>query len=156
MRHPSEPENFYFTHKRTLYIGLNMVGGQYRGYWSHSSQLEYECEVVKDTVNAEVVVGDGVNVVMFGHAFPAKKHRQSFFNPLKDYMEKNLNNTVPIMYLNGDKHFYQSQENYMGLSNFHRLQVDSGATRPPLKVTVTASRNPDWSASDAFAHDRML
>ncbi|CAJ1963235.1 unnamed protein product [Cylindrotheca closterium] len=154
-RHPVEPENFFFVHKRTLYFGLRLLGGRIRDRGSFNNDLRDKFEFVKSMIDQHVVAGDAVNVVIFGHAFPVP-HHDPFFGPLRQYMRVNLNDKVPILYLNGDYHFYQSQKNYMGFSNFNRLQVAQGTAQPPLKIEVTASNSPVWNATEAFKHDRML
>lgn len=155
MRHPVEPENFYFVHKRTLYFGLTLLGGRVRDRGAFDNDLRNKFEYVKEMIDQHVVAGDAVNVVIFGHAFPVP-HHDPFFVPMRQYIDAHLNNKVPIMYLNGDYHFFQNQKNYLGFSNFQRLQVAQGTAQPPLKIAVTASNDPMWNATEAFSHDRML
>eukprot|EP00980_Cylindrotheca_fusiformis_P003205 scaffold725_cov133-Cylindrotheca_fusiformis.AAC.13 len=56
VRHPLERENFYFVHKKTLFIGLNMVGGSIFDSTAFSIQMEEEFNWVKEVVE-ELVVG---------------------------------------------------------------------------------------------------
>ena len=145
-RHPTEPENFFFVHKRTLYFGLTIL---------HGNDLENKFNFIEENMDKHVLAGDAVNVVIFGHAFP-QEHHSRFFDPLREYIRTTLQNKVPVLYVNGDFHFYESERKYMGLSNFNRLQVAQGTREPPLMVAVEASSNPSWSANEAFSHDRML
>lgn len=155
-RHPLRPENFYFVHKRTLYFGLNLVGGRILNMSSYSMQLEDHAAFVKSMIDYHVVLsGDASAVVVFGHAFPVAIHN-SFFVPLRQYINEQLEDNVPILYLNGDFHKFDFQQNYLSLQNLQRLQVDFGTVNPPLKVTVSPSSRPGWNATDTFAYDRML
>mmetsp|Transcript_3495 Transcript_3495/g.7938 ORF Transcript_3495/g.7938 Transcript_3495/m.7938 type:complete len:451 (+) Transcript_3495:58-1410(+) len=110
-RHPM-PELFYFVHKRTLFFGLNLVGGKMTDYEFYFNKFRYEFEVVKSMIDKYVVAGNAVNVVIFGHAFPKDIHHRSFFEPLRDYIDRKLKNKVPILYLNGDKHVSGSVGEY--------------------------------------------
>jgi len=106
------PELFYFVHKRTLFFGLNLVGGKMTDYEFYFNKFRYEFEVVKSMIDKYVVAGNAVNVVIFGHAFPKDIHHRSFFEPLRDYIDRKLKNKVPILYLNGDKHVSGSVGEY--------------------------------------------
>jgi hypothetical protein len=155
-RNPLQPENFNFVHKKTLYIGLNLVGGSIFDKEAFSIQLDEEFDWAKALIEENVVThSDASSIVIFGHAFPTSTH-DSFFEPLQRYIEEDLDNDVPIMYLNGDYHFFEFEKDYLGQSNFHRLQVQSGTKDPPLQVSVSISVNGDSDASDVFSHDRML
>lgn len=155
-RHPIQEEVFSFVHKKTIFVGLNMVGGSIFDKETFSIQLEDEFQWVKEMIEEYIVkLRTASSVVIFGHAFPSSMH-DSFFEPLQDYIKEDLNNDIPIMYLNGDYHFYEFEKNFMGQSNFHRLQVDSGTKRPPLQVSVSISGTGDQDAFDVFSHDRML
>ena len=120
-----------------------------------NNDLQQKAEFVKEMIDQHVVAGDAENVVIFGHAFPKPDH-EPFFGPLREYIQTHLDNKVPILYMNGDYHFYQSETNYLGLPNVNRLQVSWGTIEPPLKVAVKASSSPSWNTTDAFSHDRMM
>lgn len=118
-------------------------------------ELEDHADFVKSMIDEQVVGGDVTSVVLFGHAFPRNMH-DTFFVPLRKYIQEKLGDKVPILYLNGDNHVFEFEDNYLGLSNFQRLQVDFGTINPPLKVSVSSSSRPSWNATDTFSHDRML
>lgn len=148
-RDPDRPENFHFVHKRTIFFGLNLVG--YGS--SFSAELGAQYEWVKNMINKHVVNRDTLSIVIFGHAFPRTVH-QDFFSPLKRYIKDVLKDDIPIMYLNGDYHFYEFEKKYMGLQNMQRIQVEFGTDHPPLKVEVSVSADPNWK--ETFSHDRMI
>ncbi|CAJ1963249.1 unnamed protein product [Cylindrotheca closterium] len=152
-RNPTRPENFHFFHKRTLFFGVNLVGGDIVDRSSHSIQLREQFGWVKEILDQHVVNNDALSVVIFGHAFPRMVH-EAFFAPLRRYIRQDLKNDIPVMYLNGDYHFYEFEEHYRGLENMQRLQVDFGTINPPLKVAVSVSGDPSWNRT--FSHDRML
>jgi len=156
-RHPRRPENFHFVHKRTIFFGLNLVGGEILDKPSFAIQLEEQFEWVKEMLDKHVVEDDTLSVVIFGHALPRLVH-QTFFGPLKKYITNVLKNDIPVMYLNGDYHYYDFEQNYMGLENMQRLQVDMGTTYPPLKVSVSVLDDSfgDSRWNETFSHDRMI
>ncbi|KAL3935431.1 MAG: hypothetical protein SGBAC_009048 [Bacillariaceae sp.] len=150
-RYPSRPENFHFVHKRTLFFGLNLVGGDIEDRSAFALQLDEQFEWMKQRIDQHVNTTQ--SVVIFGHAFPRRVH-DSFFLPLQRYIQIELKEETPIMYLNGDYHFYDFEQNFMGLRNMQRLQVDFGTVNPPLQVAVTVSGDSSWQ--NTFTHDRML
>ncbi|CAJ1963251.1 unnamed protein product [Cylindrotheca closterium] len=168
-RHSIWPENFFFSHKSCLYFGLNLVGGAIHisdsNKTEYSTQLRMQFEWVKSKIDQHIVdvstssTSANSRIVIFGHAFPVSTH-DAFFDPLQQYVRETLLDQVPILYLNGDNHYYEFEPNYRGLKSVQRLQVDWGTTNPPLKVmlsppmmTMAGSKN---ILNDTFSHDRML
>lgn len=100
---------------------------------------------------------DGVSrVVIFAHPYPGSSQRK-FFDPLTEFIEDDLRNQVPILYVNGDKHKFLYEPNFYNQSSFFRIMVQAHADDPPLKITVNA--NDQWvpgQAAPAFPYDRGL
>lgn len=155
-RHPFRTENFSFVYKRTLYIGLNLVGGSIASGEVWDMELEEQFDWVKSLIETHVVKSpsDALSIVIFGHAFPRNRH-SPFFDPLREYVEKELANDVPILYLNGDKHVFDFEESFMDQPSFHRLQVEGGSRDPPLQVNVKIREHTDLLVEDVFSYDRM-
>lgn len=160
-RHAVWPENFHFVHKGTLYFGLNLVGGAIDNTTLYSTQLSLQWDWVKSKIDQHVRNDSGANrIVIFGHAFPIGKH-DAFFDPLQQYVLENTllfdRRDIPILYLNGDNHYYDFEPSYRDLPNFQRLQVDFGTINPPLKVMVSPPvASNTLHANETFSHDRML
>lgn len=150
--HPLWDENFHFIHKGTMYFGMNLVGGAVGNKTLYSTQLSMQFEWMKSKIDQHL--NRVSRIVIFGHAFPISKH-DSFFVPLKQYVQETLLDKVPILYLNGDNHFYDFEPSYRGLSSFQRLQVDFGTVHPPLKVVISPLID-GLHVNDTFSHDRML
>jgi hypothetical protein len=93
-------------------------------------------------------------IVIFGHADPTNNHAL-FFDPLQSFIQNNLQNRIPIMYMNGDSHKWHYQPNFYGQKNFLRIQLTGGTTEPPLKVCVNAS-SAYQGVESAFSYDRRL
>ena len=134
------------------------MGGTNFDVEAWKNQMEEQFDWVKSKIESLVInkPSEATSVVIFGHGFPTDYHRK-FFNPLKEYLKDDLNNELPIIYINGDKHEYDYANNFRGLSNFNRLQLEGGVRDPPLQFTVK-SVHADYEAMDAhevFFHDRM-
>jgi hypothetical protein len=114
--------------------------------------LKKQFEWVKSKIDHHLRHDNVIRIVIFGHTFPVTKH-DGFFVPLKQYVMETLLDTIPILYLNGDKHFYDFEPNYLDLKSVQRLQVDFGTTHPPLKVMPHIV---GMHVGDTFSHDRML
>jgi hypothetical protein len=93
-------------------------------------------------------------VVIFGHADPTIDHTL-FFDPLQSFIQNNLQNRIPIMYMNGDSHQWHYEPNFYGQRNFLRIQLTGGTSEPPLKITVNASF-AYHDVEGAFSYDRRL
>lgn len=138
-RDRQRPENFYFIYKKVLYIGLNIVGGDNTDINEWETRLEHNFQWTKMLVDTFVVQPGALSVVIIGHADPRKNAHGTFFDPLKAYMEDELNNDIPFFYMNGDRHYFQFDE---WMPNFHRIMVEGGRKEPPLQVSLTIPRHP--------------
>jgi hypothetical protein len=93
-------------------------------------------------------------IVIFGHANPTSDHSK-FFGPVRLFIQNELQNRIPIMYMNGDEHLWHYEPNFFNQKNFLRIQLTGGTSEPPLKVSVNAS-SADHGVNGAFSYDRRL
>jgi hypothetical protein len=156
-RQSGRPENFSFVHKGSLFIGLNIVGG----VPTTTDQKEWEERLQQQLVWVKSLVRDyqapGVvgRIVLFGHADPNDYHNRYFFHGLKRFVQDELRNTIPITYVNGDKHVWSYNENWYQQPSLLRVMLSGNGKHPATKVTVTA--NGQYQApSQAFEFDRRL
>jgi hypothetical protein len=149
-RDPGRPENFYFVHKRMLYIGLNIVGGVRHDEDEWETRLDDQWQWTKGLIETHILEepSDAAGVVIFAHADPRPTAHASFFYPLRNYIATELNNEIPFIYVNGDQHYFQFDDNFYGQSNFHRIMVEGGSEQPPLQMTVTVPNDTN--------HDKLL
>lgn len=154
-RQENRPDNFAFVHKGTLFIGLNLVGGDWRdSEWVArlTDQIAWVTLLLDNYVQDQ---GDAVGrVVIFGHANPNHLHN-NFFTPLRRYIRDTLDNSVPILYVNGDKHEWSYDPLFYDQASFLRIMVSGKGIEPPLKVQVTAD-GTYVDPTNAFLYDRML
>mmetsp|Transcript_35413 Transcript_35413/g.85874 ORF Transcript_35413/g.85874 Transcript_35413/m.85874 type:complete len:517 (+) Transcript_35413:308-1858(+) len=160
-RDPERPENFYFIHKRVLYIGLNIVGGDPHSYSEWENRLSYQFVWTKNLIDTHVVSSpsDASSIVIFAHGDPRPSLHASFFGPLQYYISNDLNNEFPIIYVNGDKHYFQFDQAWYGQESFDRIMVEGGSTEPPLQMKLTVPNSPDHGVlqvGDVYTFDRML
>jgi len=92
--------------------------------------------------------------VIFGHANPTVDHR-AFFDPLRSFIQTRLQNRIPVMYMNGDAHFWHHEPNFYDQRNFLRIQLTGSTIEPPLKVMVNATSQYGIVAN-TFSYDRRL
>lgn len=100
VRMPDRPETFSFVHEGTLFVGLNLVGGRIL------DASEWETRLTDQVLWLQELMRDqhyGKPTVVFGHANPVNNH-DAFFLPLRDFVRDELQNEVPLIYINGDKH----------------------------------------------------
>lgn len=146
------PEVFSFVNKRTLFIGLNMVGGDVHDYSEWNDRLVDQLAWVQNvmTKNKNLVH----SVVIFGHADPGARHAR-FFNPLARFLRTDFPTNIPILYLCGDAHKWGYNPGFFKVDNSLRVRLTGGTREPVVKITV----DPDQFGSapvKAFKVDRFL
>lgn len=151
----TRPENrtecFTFLHKKTLFIGLNLVGGRVQSTGEWKRRLSWQVQWTKSLILQHTQANA---VVILGHANPTADHA-AFFTPLKAFIQSTLQNRIPIMYVNGDAHVWSNDSRFFGQRNFLRVQLTGGTVEPPLKVMVNASSSFGVVAN-TFSYDRRL
>jgi Calcineurin-like phosphoesterase len=155
-RQSGRPENFSFQYKGVLYIGLNLVGGSVQSETEWSERLSSEFAWTRKKIRKYNLANAGTTgrVVIFGHADPTSDH-DGFFIPFTQFIKDELKNTIPILYLNGDSHFFLDEPNFFGQSSFRRIMVTGGSLELPLKVQVKSTGAPA-DVNKAFTFDRRL
>ena len=146
------PEIFSFLNKKTLFLGVNVVGGKVHDAnewesrhaddvdWVIDHMLEYESELH--------------SVVIFGQA-DADGDTANFFNPLVLFMRKRFPSDIPILYVCADTHTWDYSAGMFNLDNFLRVRIRGGVGDPVVRITVdpeTAGIDP----VDAFQVERYL
>lgn len=74
-------------------------------------------------------------VIIVGHCDPTVDHRQ-FFNPFKRFVNDELENRVPVMYINGDKHVWNLSYDYLGVPGLMRVMVVGGSREGPVRIEI--------------------
>lgn len=160
-RQDGYPDNFAFVHKNVLFIGLNIIGGQTQNAVEWELRLSAEAMWTMDIIReyrqllSQASAGTAVGrVVLFGHADPGSRHAP-FFQSMSTFIQNELQNSIPIIYINGDKHEWTFTPNFYSRPSWLRVGVTGLAKEPLLKVTVDGngkSVNPE----QAFILDRRL
>ena len=154
------PENFSFTHKKNLFIGLNIVGGRVhdQAEWTLrlTEQVVWATGLMKAHTSGSLVVEQVRSIVIFGHANPTLLH-DSFFGPLKIFIHDELANDIPVLYLNGDGHLWSYDSSFFGVEQLLRIELTGGTTEPPLQMIVAPSDDAvNNNAESVFLYDRRL
>jgi len=125
---PGRPENLSFVWKNTLFFVVDMPGSV-RG-----------------------LIGQ---VVIFAHADPDQYHAP-FFDPLTNFIANELRNSIPIMYMNGDGHYWQYRPNFYGQASFLRIMLTAETVNPPLKVMIPGTFTQLVAPEQVFQYDREV
>lgn len=115
-----------------------------------TEQARWTIELITDYDSSERVG----RVVIFGHANPTSNH-DLFFDPLKAFIEGELQNRLPILYVNGDNHEWLYEPKFFGQESFLRIMLTGTTKDPPLRVAVHASGEAA-DVAHAFVYDRQL
>jgi hypothetical protein len=158
-RHDGYPDNFAFVHKLTLFIGLNIIGGDTRDVTEWETRLKAEAIWTTDLIRKyqmeysmnSTFVG---RVVIFGHANPGSRHA-TFFQAMSSFINYELMNSIPIVYINGDKHEWMYDENFYDNPSWLRVGVTGLGAEPLLRVTVEAD-GTYVAPAQAFELERFL
>jgi hypothetical protein len=151
IRPADHEECFAFFHKKTLFIGLNLVGGRVQSSGEWQRRLSWQVQWTKSLI---LQYTQANAVVILGHANPTVDH-SDFFTPLKQFIQNRLMNRIPILYMNGDAHAWHYEPKFFGQSNFLRIQLTGSTIEPPLKAMVNASA-PQGFSRKVFTYDRRL
>lgn len=151
IRPDSYKECFAFFHKKTLFIGLNLVGGRVQSTSEWQKRLSWQVEWTKTLI---LQYTQANAVVILGHANPTVDH-SAFFTPLQSFIANRLRNRIPLLYMNGDAHEWHYQENFYSQRNFLRIQLTGGTVEPPLKAMVNAS-SQGIATQTCFLYDRRI
>jgi hypothetical protein len=138
------PEVFHFVMRDVLFICLNLVGGLVHDVDEWFTRLEYQYNSTRSLIlEYETKYGDAAKVIIIGHCDPSVDHR-TFFNPFSTFVNEELQNRIPIMYLNGDKHEWDLSYDYMGAPSLMRLMVVGGSKEGPIRIEI----NPQELSND--------
>jgi hypothetical protein len=138
MRQPDQPDNFAFIHKHVLFIGVNTIGGSPNGEeeereWKtlFSNELTWTKQVIRDY---DWNIGNKFTgrVVLFGHVDPGEFHLHWFFNPLTEFMQTEFQNQIPMLLVNGHRHEWSYDLNFLGQPNFLRITLTGDAVEAPV------------------------
>jgi hypothetical protein len=118
---------------------LNIVGGtvQDRTEWKQrlSDNYSWVSFSIQNYQEAMIKAKKVGRIVLFGHANPNSNHDE-FFVPFRKFVQDELKNSIPILYIHGDKHEWIYETNYLGQTSMLRISLVGEAKEPPLKVLV--------------------
>lgn len=159
-RPANRSENFAFVHKKALYVGLNLVAGNVHNETEWIERLTEESvwtiDLIRNHTGGDLFADHVRSVVIFGHANPSAIHNH-FFLPVKEYIRDELDDDIPVMYMNGDAHEWSYDPSYLGENQMLRIQLTGGTSEPPLQVSVTSPDTANASSPEAvFVYDRRL
>ena len=154
------PQNYYWVWKGTLFVGLDLPGSDYifdLQTWNEQLAAEgnWTIEIIREyrvQMNNQGLVGQ---VVLFAQANPTQWH-QPFFKPLVNFIQKELKNQMPILYMNGDTHVWNYTPNFMGQKSFLRINLTGETINPPLKMMIQGSNTRIIQPRHLFQYDRQL
>jgi hypothetical protein len=151
-------ENFSFVHKDVLFVGVNIPGGNPSNYkmglvWE--SLLKDSATWTKQLIrDYDTSMGQHTGrVVLFGHANPTSSHA-TFFHSIRDFIQTELNNRIPILIVNGDEHKWSYNQNYYGQPSFVRIMVNGETREPPTTIHVVATGKKVTKIARAFQFNR--
>lgn len=129
---------FSFINKNIMYIGLNLVRGRIVDQLEWNTRLDAQAIRTMDLIRNFKATGTGAGVVIFGHADPEVNgsNHARFFTPLTTFISTELRNSLPILYMNGDKHVWDYDTIYKGQSSLLRITLQGTATQPPTLFTI--------------------
>ncbi len=154
VRQPGRLENFYFIQKRTLIMGLNIVGGRVDNSTEWSERLQSDFEWTRNVINLNIPTGNADGIIIMSHAEPTADHLH-WTVPFRNYVKNELRNQYPILYIHGDGHRFMYTPHFLFQPNILRVQHEGGTRQPVLKIRADPSRYPD-SVYSAFQLDRQL
>ncbi len=142
-RQKKREENFAWTQKGVLLIGINLPGGRVHDKKEWAERMQDDADWTKECLTKWKK--DVRAAVVFAQATPIKGH-EPFFKP---FAEQCKEFEKPVLYLHADGHVWQVHKNWRAM-NLLRVQTDQLNKAPPVLVTVTDD------AQEPFVFDRRL
>ena len=143
-------ENWAFTVHKTLFIGINLVGGTVHDTTEWAIRQTADLEWIDLQVDAAKQNGDMELLVVFAHADPSISTNDPFYNPFFENVRSSYNVPTVLVHRNLGIDTAQKQENFMGITDFVLLVVEGGIW-PPMRVEVdTESGSFLWNQADWF------
>lgn len=137
-RQPNRPENFSFVHKGSLFIGLNLVGGLVHDANEWKSRLTEQAQWTMQLMRQH-----RLPTTIFGHADPRREHND-YFLTIRNFIRDELQNAIPVMYINGDAHKWMYNRTFLGQQSWERITLVGGVSERPLLVEIDSSQdNPN-------------
>jgi hypothetical protein len=155
-RRKNHSDQYHFIHKDTLFLALQLIGGNVtdpiqrneelldQWYWAEAVIEQYRIQQLSS------VAGTG-RVVMFAHSDPHSKH-DAFFDPFKLYYAVHQAQ-LALLYLNGDRHEWDYEDQFLGFRNAKQITVSGEAVDPLLKIMI---HNVENRRDEPFEYDRRL
>lgn len=141
-RQKAREENFAWTHKGVLLIGINLPGGRVHDRDEWTKRMKDDADWTKECFERSKEVRAAV---VMAQAMPTKDHEpffKAFASQCKDFAK-------PVLYLHADGHVWQMEKRWRA-PNLLRVQTDMIGKAPPVLVTVTED------AKEPFVFDRRL
>lgn len=142
-RQKARDENFAFTHKGVLIVGINLPGGRVHDKKEWALRMQDDADWVRDQFAARK--NDVRAAVVMAQAKPTPDHDLFF----KQFVGHCTEFVKPVLYLHADGHDWEVHKKWRA-PNLLRVQTDQISKAPPVLVTVTdAKKTP-------FVFDRRL
>jgi len=113
------PENFSFVINDTLFVGINLVGGQVHDADEFAARSADDLVWIEDMFSQYGAAAS--NAVIFGHASPSYSEysafKQGFISVAEDFQK-------PILYLQGDLHDWTLDDSYAGTDNIKKIILE--------------------------------
>jgi hypothetical protein len=125
-------EFFSFLAENVLFVGLSLPGGgrnQNNEWTPRDGLIQDNIQWTKENLAAYADVMEAV--VLFGHV--SSNLNADYFDELASLLTEPEYSETPVLFLE-DNHFWNVQENFLGLPNL--LQIEQDDTVTPMKVTV--------------------
>lgn len=151
-RQPNRDENFAFYFRGVLFFGIDMVQPQNPldaydenlittptngtskslAYTTVSDDLAWTRKMMQE-LPAAADDEPLSHIVIFSHAQPNTVRDRAFFDEMKLDIEALI---VPCLYIHGNGHVWEYEQNAFGINSILRVQVDRGGIAAPVKVQV--------------------
>ena len=139
------PENFSFVINDTLFVGINLVGGQVHDADEFAARSADDLVWIEDMFSQYGAAAS--NAVIFGHASPSYSEysafKQGFISVAEDFQK-------PILYLQGDLHDWTLDDSYAGTDNIKKIILERTGSGGALKVSISDDTEDPFSSDHNF------
>jgi hypothetical protein len=149
-------ENWAFFHRRVLYVGINLVGGEEHNSTEWSSRIAANLEWIDSNFKIHVNPDDNdgesmAALVVFGHSDPRIVTNDDFFTNFTERVRTDY--VIPTIFIHRNlaSEMPSIKENYQGVQDFVILVVEGGIW-PPMRVEIdTQLGSFQWNQATWFS-----
>jgi hypothetical protein len=154
---PFYPENFAYTHRGVLFVGISLVGGRIHDEEEWADRQRADLTWITFQYNQNVATTRGITtMVVLANADPSIEENDFFFNQFLPNVQ-NLYTETQVLYIhrNQGTRPWQLEPQFGGVANLMVVNVE-GSVWPPMLVEIEEDTGTGVFDQDSAWYDDFI